>query len=1303
MNDPSERLRWAIVHDHMSMVMRLVKRYPELLENPDPKNGWTSLHYAGYHGRYLICVFLIQSGHDREEISLDFKKNTPLHLAAKQNQEQTVHYLSQHLRRCLDWRNTDLDTPLMVATREGHQPCVTLLLDFGADVDMPGKDGNRPVHIAAAYGHLKAIRTLIDRKADTTSSNELGWTPLDYSYTYQVKEYMTTLVNERRKNTNSNIGTSYTPFSKPTQKSPLKNQKASKTFAGVTVSHPVQSSSGAQAGQTFQPPVLSSSSLSSVPSSPGGNNNYSSPKLPTANLTNAPSAPSPLHHSTILSMPVVAKPQNFHLQQYQFPPHPPANYPTSASTPISSPNVRSAPLAKPNQPPPLGDNQLQSPLPYPSSRVINPASPVPPGSSSSRSRSNSIQSSPSLPTLAGSPAPQPTAPSTPHQNSAQPANSPTQRLAGIANGSIPIFVPSQVSPLSNSSSSSTSPLSQRLSPQNPNRAAPSQPQATPKQLSVQPPELTIFGATLPRRSDTVERQAPIQLAPPPSIQPQLKSKHSAHSLRSSKPIQSQPLPPVPSIGTAISAPESPPPPPPAYSTTGVAPRQKNFSNNSASSSSTNIPHAYNNLHSSSNPDFPYQQHNFPILPPQYSAAAISASKHAVASSGPNGNTVLANVGGIKLPVPEHILFSSSNTSLASSGSNDSGKSVGSSSSGSSTSSGSLASRSHPTHSRRPANTSQNAKYHPHDEHRKIHEPGVAYPNANSFYKLNSSGHPSRQIVSATNLSHADSGPYPHHGSGPIPGQPMAQSKSQSQIVKQNPLTPQKFYGLGKLQGNKSMPSLDVTGDKGYPQRQDISMLRTLGNKPRPLQLQHGPPPIPPKRIPSSKTPPTSSPNIDNGQFPKPHSQPSLPPKSANRTLIPATGPDQQRSASNGDDGGGDKDVNVSSPNIVHPKPVKPVKPAHLHSFVRTPSPRNKTPPTASSVVVSSDDEGSTVPIARGELEHNHPRSVFTGSTSTIGPSNFTASGTTKLVHGGSNGNGRLTPFVTGDGELVHLNKSASSSSSSLATLMAANTSLPDGVEVSDRAGNGSVIANHHPADFLNHEKKPASGLSTVDTNESSYEREVGRNEDGQMRGSSSLYPLDSKASVSSLSSVSSASSTMSAASANSAHSIRSTGSGASIHSLHSISSSQSGVSGVSIQSVHSNQSTNSHSSVSMLQQARNHVKELREQRTGDRKKKEEDSFSSFNIKKPHNFLQQIASHYTSPSSYSFRDKDDPQGSVSSSYRLGIPSKHHRKSSGSSLSSVESVQILPLSPKTSISLSKFGSPKSPKRERKSFDR
>uniref|UniRef100_A0A060TJ62 ARAD1D44550p n=1 Tax=Blastobotrys adeninivorans TaxID=409370 RepID=A0A060TJ62_BLAAD len=198
MLDPRIRLRQAVEKGNLPIVKRLVRRFPDLLENINPENGWSSLHYAGYYGHYHVCLFLVQEGHDQEEISLDHNRSTPLHLAASQNHEQTVHFLAQRIPRCLNWRNNDYETAVMVAARHGHDPCINLLLDFGANIDLGNRQNNRPIHIAAAYGHVKTLRTLVDRNADVQTPNAEGLRPVQYCSTYQVQDYLQSLIHEKQ-------------------------------------------------------------------------------------------------------------------------------------------------------------------------------------------------------------------------------------------------------------------------------------------------------------------------------------------------------------------------------------------------------------------------------------------------------------------------------------------------------------------------------------------------------------------------------------------------------------------------------------------------------------------------------------------------------------------------------------------------------------------------------------------------------------------------------------------------------------------------------------------------------------------------------------------------------------------------------------------------------------------------------------------------------------------------------------------------------------------------------------------------
>ena len=213
--ETSDRLRQAIIDGRVQTVELIIERHPKLLKNTDTNNGWTSLHYAAFHGQYEICKLLINKGHDKLEVSLSHDRSTALHLAALRNRERSPHYLAQHLERSIDWKNEDHETALMVSVAHGNDPCVNLLLDFGADIELGDESGTRPLHVAAARGHVKTLRTLIDRGADANKPNFQGWTPADYSATVQVQTYLHTLINDIKRNHNSATPIATSPVGSP--------------------------------------------------------------------------------------------------------------------------------------------------------------------------------------------------------------------------------------------------------------------------------------------------------------------------------------------------------------------------------------------------------------------------------------------------------------------------------------------------------------------------------------------------------------------------------------------------------------------------------------------------------------------------------------------------------------------------------------------------------------------------------------------------------------------------------------------------------------------------------------------------------------------------------------------------------------------------------------------------------------------------------------------------------------------------------------------------------------------------------
>ncbi len=70
------------------------------------------------------------------------------------------------------------DYPLNIAAVYGPAEMVTLLLDAGADIEMPDRNGLHPLHNAAVSGRKDIVALLLKRGAVVNSKDKQGRTPL---------------------------------------------------------------------------------------------------------------------------------------------------------------------------------------------------------------------------------------------------------------------------------------------------------------------------------------------------------------------------------------------------------------------------------------------------------------------------------------------------------------------------------------------------------------------------------------------------------------------------------------------------------------------------------------------------------------------------------------------------------------------------------------------------------------------------------------------------------------------------------------------------------------------------------------------------------------------------------------------------------------------------------------------------------------------------------------------------------------------------------------------------------------------
>lgn len=189
LGETSVRLRDAIISGNLLIVKRLLRRFPDLLTNIDSENGWSSLHYASYYGRYLICVYLIQLGHDKNEELITFKSNTCVHLALLNGHEQTTHLLLQHFPQFINKKGDKGRTPAHIACITDNFRCLSLLIGVGADLSAKDHKGETPLHICLEYSSIECLKLLLQDgyqnvMLDDQLSDSYGWKPQEVAETF---------------------------------------------------------------------------------------------------------------------------------------------------------------------------------------------------------------------------------------------------------------------------------------------------------------------------------------------------------------------------------------------------------------------------------------------------------------------------------------------------------------------------------------------------------------------------------------------------------------------------------------------------------------------------------------------------------------------------------------------------------------------------------------------------------------------------------------------------------------------------------------------------------------------------------------------------------------------------------------------------------------------------------------------------------------------------------------------------------------------------------------------------------------
>jgi ankyrin repeat protein len=198
-NDGCTVLALAAEWGHKETVRLLIDKDADITAVDD--RGWTALHFAARYNYTAVVRLLLEGGADAEAKTK--KGNTALALAEEEGHQAVVKLLEgskkpdnssvalflsavehrrvEQVKRLLDKginvnsKDEDGRTALSLATENGHEAMVKLLLEKGAGLD---SDSQAVLWWAARYGHDKVMKLLLDKGAKTDSTDDCGQTPL---------------------------------------------------------------------------------------------------------------------------------------------------------------------------------------------------------------------------------------------------------------------------------------------------------------------------------------------------------------------------------------------------------------------------------------------------------------------------------------------------------------------------------------------------------------------------------------------------------------------------------------------------------------------------------------------------------------------------------------------------------------------------------------------------------------------------------------------------------------------------------------------------------------------------------------------------------------------------------------------------------------------------------------------------------------------------------------------------------------------------------------------------------------------
>ncbi|XHF97076.1 hypothetical protein AWENTII_000679 [Aspergillus wentii] len=146
--------------------------YGDLIGDWRQYSRWTSLGFATFLGLKQFAQLLLEEGAEVNEGS-----DAPIQIASEQGHEDMVQMLLNNGADTHGRGSTDT-TALGFASSAGHQRIVEMLLEHGADVNLRSKTSDSALQEALSWGHEQIVDILLTHGADVNIQSKDGTTAL---------------------------------------------------------------------------------------------------------------------------------------------------------------------------------------------------------------------------------------------------------------------------------------------------------------------------------------------------------------------------------------------------------------------------------------------------------------------------------------------------------------------------------------------------------------------------------------------------------------------------------------------------------------------------------------------------------------------------------------------------------------------------------------------------------------------------------------------------------------------------------------------------------------------------------------------------------------------------------------------------------------------------------------------------------------------------------------------------------------------------------------------------------------------